>query len=185
MRQVSRIVGVLLVLSTFVSIALACDGKSSIPIRLIGRYSNWRFTEEHQYGYKVELWSQGGLRFGTFSASNGLQGDTPIGLLEDVRFDPKSGALEFSARLTMGVVVQNDGKQVPSRDRFRFHGRLSNQRLVGTVLREDALSVGRKSSSSERVVLKRERDQEVSPPPTCGLWLERTLAALKFRGPRW
>src|ERR1017187_3008288 len=62
------------------------------PIRAIGDFSNVRYTEEHAYGYTVELWRDGNSAIGLFLVSEGLQGDTPMGMLENVRFDSRTGA---------------------------------------------------------------------------------------------
>lgn len=88
------------------------------PIRAIGDFSNMRYTEEHAYGYTVELWRDGDSAIGVFLVSAGLQGDTPVGMLENVRFDSRTGALSFTAKLTTGVAVLPGGRQEPSRDLF-------------------------------------------------------------------
>jgi hypothetical protein len=49
----------------------------------IGEFSNERYTEEHAYGYAVELWRDGDSAISLFLVSEGLQGDTPAGLLEN------------------------------------------------------------------------------------------------------
>jgi hypothetical protein len=49
----------------------------STTIHPLGAFSNMRFTEEHAYGYRVDLWWAGPCRFGLFEASEGLSGDTP------------------------------------------------------------------------------------------------------------
>jgi len=59
------------------------------------------FTEEHAYGYVVQLWRQGDRVFGFREAPEGLAGDTPIGALEEVQFEPRRSALSFKAKLTM------------------------------------------------------------------------------------
>jgi hypothetical protein len=74
-----------------------------------------KFTEEHAYGYSVQLWRQGDEVFGFFEASEGLAGDTPAGILDEVQFDPRSGALSFKAKLTIGVALLAAGQQEPSR----------------------------------------------------------------------
>ena len=41
------------------------------PIRAIGNFSNMRYTEEHAYGYAVELWRDGDSAIGLFLVSEG------------------------------------------------------------------------------------------------------------------
>src|SRR5579864_5407724 len=92
------------------------------PRRIIfaGEFSNMRYTEEHAYGYTVQLWREGVAVFGLFLASEGLAGDTPTGLLDDLKYDPRSGKLSFKAKLTMGL----DARNQPSHDLFEFNGKL-------------------------------------------------------------
>ena len=96
-----------------------------------------RYTEEHAYGYAVELWRDGDSAIGLFFVSEGLQGDTPTGMLENIKFDPPTGVLSFTARLTTGAVLLPGGRQEPSRDRFEFSGTLKATVLTGTILRSD------------------------------------------------
>jgi len=73
------------------------------PISAIGEFSNMRYTEEHAYGYAVELWRDGGSIIGLFLAAEGPQGDSPTGMLENIKFNSHTGALSFTAKLTIGV----------------------------------------------------------------------------------
>ena len=91
----------------------------------LARFSNMRYTEEHAYGYDVLLWQAGDCLVGMLQHSEGLIGDTPMGLLESVEFDPSTGAIAFAAKLTMGLkAAVEDGEAVyrPSRDYFTFTG---------------------------------------------------------------
>ncbi len=75
---------------------------SDQQVTFVGSFSNMRYTEEHQYGDEIDLWRSGNQIFGHFLHSAGLAGDTPTGLIEDVKYDPKNGNLSFKAKLTMG-----------------------------------------------------------------------------------
>src|SRR5450759_4216040 len=72
-------------------------------LRAVGIFTNMRYTTEHAYGYSVSLWRAGDCVLGLLEASDGLAGDTPAGQLEDVRYDPRHGALSFTACLTIGL----------------------------------------------------------------------------------
>lgn len=61
----------------------------SHDIKRIGSFSNFKFTAEHQYGTSIELWQEGENIFGILSSAEGLAGDTPAGLLENISFDKK------------------------------------------------------------------------------------------------
>src|ERR1017187_2873039 len=102
------------------------------PIRSIGEFSDVRYTEGHAYGYSVELWRDGNLAIGLFFVSEGLEGDSPAGMLDNVRFDSRTGALSFAAKLTAGVALLPGGRQEPSRDLFEFTGTLKATVLTGT-----------------------------------------------------
>src|ERR1700676_1014299 len=94
-----------------ITVALA---QAPRPISFVGEFSNMRYTEEHAYGYTIQLWREGAAVFGLFLASEGLAGDTPTGLLDDLKYDARSGKLSFKTKLTMGA----DARQQPTHDLF-------------------------------------------------------------------
>jgi hypothetical protein len=157
------------------------------PIQPIGVFSNMRFTEEHAYGYSVQLWRAGHCLVGLFDAAEGLAGDTPVGQLAVTRYDPRSGSLSFSAKLTIGVTMTGESDaRVPSREEFQFDGRLRSKLLQGTLVRLDRLhpQVG---PVRESVSLRTAPDQSETmiQAPTYGAWIETIKPILQARGPRW
>jgi hypothetical protein len=156
-------------------------------VQALGAFSDMRYTDEHAYGYSVELWRAGRCVFGLFAASEGLAGDTPTGELTSVRYDPRTGRLGFSAKLTMGVTTEKGSTApVPSRDLFVFTGYLSNKVLRGQLrqsnrLRPDLTAVQRD------VILARSPEQEdfILEAHTYGEWRKKTESILRFRGPKW
>jgi hypothetical protein len=100
------------------AVLLATQLPALASVKPIGEYSNMRYTAEHAYGYTVQLWQDGNQFFGLFMSAFGLAGDTPTGLLEDVKFNPSTGALSFTARLTVGSAYLGEGRQEPTRDFF-------------------------------------------------------------------
>lgn len=154
------------------------------PIVEVGAFSNMRYTAEHAYGETVLLWRSGPCVFGLFESAQGLQGDTPIGELQDVTYNPDTGELKFSARLTLGVVVVPGlSAPQPSRDLFTFDGTLADTRLTGELKHSTQLSA---TPSVRRIVLKASAsDAEFMPgTATYGAWRERWEPILKRRGPR-
>src|SRR5438093_291863 len=134
----SLLMGTTLLLCCYAGAGARADDCGAIPatakIDEIGAFSNMRTTEEHAYGYTVMLWRAGDCIFGLFESSEGLAGDTPVGELQGVKYDRKTGALTFSAKLTMGVVSPGDSKGFePSRDLFSFAGELRATGLTGAV----------------------------------------------------
>ena len=101
-------------------------------IQILGAFSDMRYTEEHAYGQTVELWRTGKCIFGFLEVAAGLAGDTPTGVLIQVRHNSGTGDLAFTAKLTTGLTYAVNAKEwVPSRDFFVFGGRLSGGMLKG------------------------------------------------------
>ncbi len=143
-----------------------------------------RQSGEHAYGYTVQLWRQGDSLFGLFQASEGLAGDTPAGILEEVTFDPPAGRLTFRAKLTIGVVYRGPGREEPSRDLFEFRGRLEKAALAGALARSDLLAPER-PPQTEQVRLRRATSDLLPRPASYAEWKKFAAEILKRRGPRW
>jgi len=154
------------------------------PIRAIGEFSNMRYTEEHAYGYTIALWRDGDTAIGLFLVSEGLQGDTPTGMLENVRFDSRTGALSFTAKLTTGATILPGGRQEPSRDLFEFSGTLKATTLTGSIMRSDQRQPSR-LGSRERVQLKVQPQTVTLPASSYAEWRRQAEEILKRRGPKW
>ena len=153
------------------------------PVAALGKFQKWRFSQEHQYGYEVDLWEQGDRRFGLLLVGDGLAGDTPTGMLEDVEFDAHTGKLSFSARLTTGLHYCREHDGVASRDVFRFSGVLSKSDLTGKIQHSDALHPG-EAARTEHVTLRRAA-AELTVPASYVEWKADADTTLKRRGPRW
>jgi hypothetical protein len=152
-----------------------------------GAFSNLRLTEEHAYGYTVMLWKADACVFGLFTSSQGLAGDAPIGLIQDVKYDQNTGSLSFSAKLTTGMVsVGASGGQQPSRDLFAFQGNLQPSTLAGAIshsLRNNPQA----QPAPETVTLSRSRGEaeQMHGSTTYGDWLTKWQRILRLRGPKW
>jgi len=155
-------------------------------ITSIGRFSDMQYTEEHAYGRSVDLWRAGNCIFGLLEISEGPAGDTPTGLLTDVR-STTGGALSFIAKLTTGITsVDGSPGWVPSRDLFVFTGRLGTRAVEGRLRRLDQLRPGVEPADSH-IVLRRvpEQDGVFDDAKTYGKWREALEPILRFRGPKW
>ena len=153
-------------------------------ILVLGTYTNFRFTEEHQYGAGVQLWQEGANLIGLFSYSQGLIGDTPTGLLENVLYDPKTGRISFSAKLTMGLHGCKVHSNVFSQDFFRFDGVFLDNSLTGTLKHSDNLHHER-ASTEETITLKKSDGWIVTEYPNRERWEADIKRILTFRGPKW
>jgi hypothetical protein len=155
------------------------------PISKIGAFSNMRFTEEHQYGETVLLWRSGNCIFGLFESAQGLQGDTPIGDLQNVTYSPNTGTLKFSAKLTLGVIAgPASPRPQPSRDLFTFDGTFGSARLTGALIH--ATQLDPRPPARNIVLTTSTRDTEfMRGSATYGAWRQQWEQILKRRGPKW
>lgn len=154
------------------------------PISEIGAFSNMRYTAEHAYGETVLLWRAGECAFGLFKWSRGLQGDTPIGELQDVAYNPRTGALKFSARLTATIIGGPSTPTQPSRDLFTFDGILGTEGLAGRLTHSTQVD------PNGRVGTVRLKPSPIDAEfmhgsATYGAWRGKWEPILKVRGPKW
>jgi len=130
------------------------SGDDNLLIQPAGSYSNMQFTEEHAYGYTVEVWRKEHTVIGFFLSSEGLQGDTPTGLLDKVLFNPKTGQLSFQAKLTMGSLYGGPDKEIPTKDLYEFQGTLTSDFLKGH-LKHSELAGPKPQVKEEDILLKK------------------------------
>lgn len=164
----------------------ASAGETTKPIKIVGAFTSMRLSDEHAYGYRVELWRQDDRIFGLFMASQGMAGDTPAGLLEDVDYESRTGKLTFLARLTMGIFSNRQHQNVPSRDVFHFAGTLSRNTLRGVLDVSNALAP-EPAPHREKIVLRRaaKESQAMRAPGSCSQWAREVAEIMEFRGPKW
>lgn len=162
------------------------SGGASTTIAPIGAFSDRTHTGEHAYGHTVQLWRQERRLFGFFLASEGLDGDTPTGLLEAVRWDPRDGTLAFRARLTLGTFHNRRYHGVPSRDVFTFRGTLTPDALVGVLQTANALTPDVPPARKKiRLVRWPQYTQNLLAARTYPEWQEKADVLLRLRGPKW
>jgi hypothetical protein len=164
--------------------AAAWAQASTSTVSIVGEFSNMRHTEEHAYGFTVQLWRKGAEVFGLFMASAGLAGDTPTGLLENIKYDARTGRLTFSARLTTGVVIMPNRKEMPSRDYFEFQGVMYGAALTGVLTRSDQLRPG-DTKTTEQVRLRKLSSTAIVQHSSYEEWKKSANEILRFRGPKW
>ncbi|QQP96409.1 hypothetical protein [Lysobacter enzymogenes] len=172
--------------------AAAAPAPAAAPasaVEAVGHYSDVRIghsEDPHAYGYSVELYRQNGALFGLFYSAQGLDGDTPRGRLQDLRYDAASGALSFRAKLTIGQEYSRDSGPDgrPSRDLFRFDGRLSGKSLSGDLehrsgYRPDA--PGERAKVTLKFDARATRNLRESAPTSRAAWEAEELPF----GPQW
>jgi hypothetical protein len=156
-------------------------------VTVVGAYSNIVSSGEHAQGTMVQLWRDGDLYFGFFVRAAGLAGDSPIGLLEDLRFDPGRKTLSFKARLSVGLATVDGETWLPTRDIFQFDGSLFSDQITGEIVHADALSPDRPATheSVKLYRVKKEEEAFVANASTYNEWTEWARRLLQARGPKW
>ena len=190
--QVRILIATLLSLLAFHSTATECTQslKASSPVIAIGAFSNMRYSEEHAYGYVVELWRADDCLFGLFFSSSGLIGDTPAGRIENISYDKITRSISFDARLTMGVIPASTAPThtwIPSQDAYKFSGILGKDSLGGTLSHEILNYQGKRTLSSEKLTLPLTADDTVgmNNSRTFSEWGTFVESLLHHRGPKW
>ncbi len=164
--------------------------KAGSHVTAIGAFSNMRFTEEHAYGYIVELWRAEDCVFGLFLSSSGLMGDTPTGRIENISYDRNTRNISFGARLTTGVIPASTAPSsawIPSQDAYRFNGILGNNSLDGTLSHEILNYPGNKTFASEKLSLPLTHDKNIGIQDYSAFseWEAYAKLVLRYRGPKW
>jgi hypothetical protein len=139
--------------------------------------------EDRTDSYTVQLWRQGETVFGFLSVAS-LSGDGPIGTLQNVKFEERSGKLIFEAKLSTGMRLLANNAQQASRDLFRFRGTFAKDALSGTMAHSDLLdpAVG---ETSARVRLQKQAGTAMLEAKTYADWKAAADEILKARGPKW
>ena len=190
--QIRMLITTVLSLLTFQSSATECTQslKEGSPVTTIGAFSNMRYTEEHAYGYVVELWRTEDCLFGLFFASSGLMGDTPVGRIENISFDKNTRSISFNARLTTGVIPASTAPAsswIPSKDAYKFSGILGKDSLDGTLSHEILNYPSKQTPISEKLTSPLANDESIgmSEFRTFPQWETYAKSLLGRRGPKW
>jgi hypothetical protein len=153
----------------------------------VGAFTNTRYTDEHAYGYTVMLWRAGDCLFGLFESSSGLAGDAPIGAIQNVKYDGKTGTLSFVAKLTTGMVsFAGSNHAQPARDMFTFEGELQRTQLAGVVTHDLQNNPQlRPERTTVTMVTSKDAAELMRGSETYGDWYEQWQPILRRRGPKW
>jgi hypothetical protein len=189
--QIRILIATVMTLLAFHSSATECTQslKASSSVIAVGAFSNMRYTEEHAYGYIVELWRVEDCLFGLFFSSSGLMGDTPAGRIENIAYDKITRSFSFDARLTMGVIPSSTAPSspwIPSKDAYKLSGILGKDSLDGTLSHEILNYPGKQTLSSEKLTLPLTADDSIgmSNFHTFSEWETFAESLLRHRGPK-
>jgi hypothetical protein len=161
----------------------AAAPNSEAPVTVVGEFSNRKGDGEHAWGYSVELWKHDGRIIGMISGTDYLMlnGSPPTGLLEDVQYDPKTGRMSFSAKLSL-----HGGRDSGSHDMYLFDGVLTPSKMKGVITvkgEANCTDCGEKIKVVLPRLQKPVADQESYK--TLDEWNAYKDMILDFRGPRW
>jgi len=121
---------------------------------------------------------------GFLGHSEGLCGDTPTGILEQIHYVASTGALSFSVKISMGCSgITEKNECIPSKDLIRFKEILSRHRLKGIMTWHNPDT--KRNFRSEKITLKRFSDSYMKRYESREEWEESHRAMLERLGPGW
>ena len=165
--------------------ALSLLGAASDPPP-IGAWSNVQVSkgdDPHASGIEVEIRKHNGELVGFLLEYVGPVADPPVGKLESIRFDEKTGTLSFTSKLSVGVVPAAAGNAwVPSRNLYEFKGVIGNGAVKGSLRRKFVEEDGKETAYEESITLAPKGNAADEPAAE---WLKRWNDVLKLRGPKW
>ena len=162
---------------------VAAQHPNQEPVVPFGEYSDMKIDGEHCSGHSLQIWKSGDKLYGLLLVCEGLAGDTPTGLLEQINWNQDTGQLSFTSRLSIGSDVLENGKQVPSKDEFHFEGTLKADSVEGTLQSVDKSIPGADSASVTVHLNKRKSDMKRFE--NYRRWKTATDRVLLLRGPKW
>lgn len=150
--------------------------RSLNAIEPVGSFSNIEDNGEKAKGFIVRLWQNGDKIIGTISGSHTLKAgeDMPLGILENVAFDPKEKTLSFDAKMSFGKT---------SRDMVQFKGKMTDTELKGD-LRLSDLACETPCTDVSGVAFKKE-DVRLDQFDSEEAWEKHMEPQLKATGPKW
>lgn len=169
----------------------AVSALSAAPSPPAGAWSNVKIStgdDPHASGIEVEIREHDGALVGFLAEYVGPVADPPVGKLESIRFDEKTGFITFTSKLSVGVApAAAGGAWVPSKNAYEFKGAIGKTGLTGTLRRKSVQEDGTELAYEENVMLKTKADAGGDNTPTESFedWMKRWTEALKNRGPRW
>ena len=169
-----------------IALAQVPKPKPEHRIASIGCFMNVKGDGEHEYGYSAQLWFQGDRIIGFIYYHCGLIGDSPMGILTDVRYDAPTGKISFKAKLTSGLHSCRIHKNVPSHDLLSFNGFLKPDGLTGNIRIEDKLdSPPAVMDSRDSLVMLRSGSCLTQNYKSYNEWWRTWEPVYKVRGAKW
>lgn len=166
------------------NIAAAKDG-----FEHFGSWSNVELSKSedpHATGFEVTLWRYQGKLLGYLSQYVGPTTDPPIGEVENLILDEKSGRVSFITKMSIGLVYSGDEKKwVPSKDLYLFSGIMGTDRIEGSLEREVQMGNDRVVVKEDVILKGRRGPDEFWDSKNYQEWKQFYAGILKRRGPKW
>ena len=140
--------------------------------------------DPHAYGINIQLFKHDASWSGFISEFVGPGFDPPSGKLNDLRVDENTGAISFSAKLSIGVVQLPGSKEwTPAKNLYEFKGSINRDSISGALTRKriDDETV---TPQKENVVLKRKDPDTNASAVSYEQWNKAWEQILKVRGPK-
>jgi hypothetical protein len=126
----------------------------------LGAYAQLRQTDEHVYGYVLQLWRDETGIVGLWSIASGEPADFPTVRVDDLRWDAASGVIRFTVKACATS---------------RFEGVARGSEIAGRI-------TDQRTNTATDVRLRRAEDERQSL--VRAEWLAQTEGILKRRKPR-
>lgn len=187
MKFLASILIVLLIACT--SSAYAVE-KSDNSFSYLGTWSNVKISQSedpHANGFSVSLWQINGKTVGTLRHYVGPPFDAPIGELQDVTLDRKTGKIVFAAKLTIGSILSaSESKQQPSMDFYTFEGTLKSTTLTGIISMKMLNQANLTKPETVDLILLSDNDQNIFwKNIDYNEWKKIQAEAMRATGPKW
>jgi hypothetical protein len=122
---------------------------------------------------------------GYLSEYTGFIADPPAGRLQQIQYDPRTGALSFAVKLSRGVTLSRGSNTwVPTRNLYEFAGTVDSAVITG-VLTHKLLEENRTTTEQDTIVLARQAADPNLDPRVFEEWTKTWEMILGFRGPKW
>jgi hypothetical protein len=145
----------LAIAGALLAVALCASAQTRFRrIHPLGEFSNLPVAE-HAHGYSVQLWRVDSDLDGLLVVSGGPRGETPMAVLGGIRYNIRTGAISFNAKLVTGCTVLPGLKLKPASESFEFTGALNEAKLKGKMSRKDLDEPDRSPSIEELELAKR------------------------------
>jgi hypothetical protein len=169
---------------SFVLFAPLCLGSGTV--RFIGLFTN---VESHGdgescSGYNIDLYEYENSIIGRIDYYPGRCFDPSSGMLEKASYEPATGQISFSAKVTTGLYFSKKHKNVPSREYYSFTGILKDSSISGTLKFTNMLDPDL-SPADVNISLKKTEQTSLREHRSKEQWDAAMKDILKFRGPKW